>query len=307
MDKFANLEAFVAVVETGSFSKASSRLGVAKSVVSRRVSALEQALGVQLLQRTTRSHSLTEPGRRFYEQAIAVLADLEEAEQSIVDDSAALRGTLRIAAPLSFGLRRLPPILAAFMGNHPGIELDLDLNDREVGLVEEGFHMALRIGDLSDSALLARRLGTARFVTCASPAYLAAHGTPGHPRELANHAGLHYANVPPARAWQFVDAHGDTIVSVPTMRMRANNGDMLAEAAVAGLGLLSSPTFIVSELIAAGQLHVVLQAYRRPAIGIHAVYPPGRLMTRRVQAFADFLADRIGDLPAWDRAIGIGV
>lgn len=305
MDKFANLEALVAVVESGGFSRAADRLGIAKSVISRRVSALEQELGVQLLRRTTRSQSLTGPGRVFHERAVRILADLEEAEQSIVDDSAALRGILKLAAPLSFGLRHLNPALNDFMREHPAIELDLDLNDREVNLVEEGFDMAIRIGVLRDSTLLARRLGTARFVTCASPDYLARQGVPQHPHELERHAGLHYSNATLRQVWQFDDDTRDALLAIPQIRMRANNGEILAAAAVAGFGIINSPTFIVSEPLVKGELNTILDDYRPPPVGIYAVYPPGRMMPRRVQLFTDFLIERFGDLPNWDRALGI--
>lgn len=305
MDKFANIEAFVSVVESGSFSRAAERLGVAKSLVSRRVSLLETQLGVQLLQRTTRNQSLTSPGRLFYPRAARLLAELDEAEQSVVDASAALRGSLKLAAPLSFGLHHLSDALTEFLGEHPGIELDLDLNDREINLVEEGFDMAVRIGALRDSTLLARRLGTARFVTCASPGYLASHGVPQRPDDLADHVGLHYANVPLNQAWRFSAAGQEPVTAIPGIRLRANNGDALATAAIAGLGIVNSPTFLVSEKIASGELVPVLNEFRRESVGIYAVYPPGRMLPRRVLALADYLASRFGDLPAWDRAIGI--
>ncbi len=306
MDKFANLQAFVTVVETGSFSRAAERLGVAKSVVSRRVSLLEGRLGVQLLQRTTRSLSLTGPGQQFHARAARILADLDEAEESIVNVSAALRGSLRIAAPLSFGLHHLSSALNEFMVAHPGIELDLDLNDREVNLVDEGFDMAVRIGPLRDSTLVARRVGTARFVTCASPDYLARHGVPRHPRDLEGHTGMHYANIPLKLAWAF-SADGQGVGNaIPDIRMRANNGDVLAAAAVAGLGIVTSPTFIVSGLIASGRLKTILNEFRRPATGIYALYPPGRLIPRRVQVCAEFLAERFGDHPYWDRELALG-
>jgi len=283
------------VVEAGGFSKAAERLNIAKSVVSRRVSALEGELGVQLLQRTTRTQSLTGPGRQFYQRAVHILADLEEAEQSIVDASAALRGRLRLAAPLSFGLHRLNAAISGFMREHPGIELELDLNDREINLVEEGFDMAVRIGNLRDSTLLARRLGSTHLVTCASPDYLDRHGTPAHPDELEQHTGLHYANAPVKQAWQFAAGGREPLVAIPQIRIRANNGDALAAAAVAGLGIVNTPAFIVDELIASGELVPILNEYRRPPLGIYAVYPPGRLMPRRVQALADFLASQFGD------------
>ena len=304
MDRFAQLEAFVTVVEAGSFSAAAERLATAKSMISRRVSALERHLGVQLLQRTTRTLSLTGPGQQFHERALRILAELNEAEQSLIDASAALRGRLRIAAPLSFGLHHLTGTLNEFLNEHPGIELDMDLNDREVNLVEEGFDLAVRIGTLRDSTLLARRLGTVRFATCASPDYLARHGTPREPADLAAHTGLHYANVTPAQAWQFDCGGRDLTVAIPGIRLRVNNGDALAGAAAAGLGIVNSPTFIVSNLIESGALIPVLRDYQRPPLGIHAVFPPGRLIARRVHAFVDFLAARLGDLPEWDRRIG---
>ena len=306
MDKLANIEALVAVVETGGFSKAAERLGIAKSVVSRRVSRLEAELGVQLLQRTTRTQSLTGPGRQYYERAVRVLGDLDEAEQSIIEASVDLRGKVRLAGPLSFGLHHLSPALSDFMQLHAGIELDLDLNDREINLVEEGFDMAVRIGVLRDSTLLARRLGITRLVTCASPDYLARHGTPRHPGELKDHVGLHYSNTTPRQAWQFDTGGREPLTAIPGIRMRANNGDALAAAAAAGLGIVSTPTFIVAELISRGELVPILSDFQRPPLGIHAVFPPGRLMPRRIQVLTDFLAQRFGENPYWDRVAGLG-
>lgn len=306
MDRLSNIQTFVTVIESGSFSAAAERLGIARSMVSRRVVALEQHLGVQLLQRTTRSLSLTEPGRQFFERAVRLLADLDEAEQSVADDAAELRGRVRLAAPLSFGLHHLVAALNDFLLAHAEVELDLDLNDREVNLVEEGFDLAVRIGKLRDSTLLARRIGTARFVTCASPAYLERNGTPRSPADLADHVGLHYANIPPRQAWQFGDVGNVAQAAVPRLRVRANNGDALAAAAAAGLGLITSPTFIAWERVRGGELVPVLEDFPRPPVGIYAVYPPGRLMPRRVQVLSEHLANRFGDLPYWDRALGIG-
>jgi DNA-binding transcriptional LysR family regulator len=300
MDKLASIEAFVQVVDTGSFSAAAARLDIGKSIVSRRVSQLEKALGVQLLQRTTRSLSLTTQGRLFHERAVRLLGDLEDAEQTVVEASTALRGRLRIAAPLSFGLHHLSNALNSFLSSHPGIEIDLDLNDRQINLVDEGFDMAIRIGDLRDSTLIARRLGTARFVACASPNYLAQFGTPSHPHELHRHVGLHYTNATLAEVWQFSGVDREPRVALPRIRLRANNGDVLATAAIAGLGIANLPTFIASDAIRDGRLLPILLEHRRPPIGIHAVFPPGRLMPRRLQAFADFLLGRFGEIPYWD-------
>lgn len=305
MDRFAQLDAFVAVVESGSFSKAATRLGIGKSIVSRRLGGLETSLGVQLLQRTTRRLSLTDAGRQFYEHAVRILGQLEEAEQSVGDSAAELRGRMRIAGPLSFGLRHLSGALAEFLSHHPGIEIDLDLNDREVNLVEEGLDMTVRIGELQDSSLVARRLGTARVVICASPAYLAAHGTPSHPDDLHHHTGLHYSNIAPAQAWRFDVGENRLRTVLPGIRMRANNGDILVDMAVAGLGIVIVPSFTVARRIDRGELVTILDAFRRPSTGIHAVFPPGRLIPRRVRTFADFLAERFGDRPEWDRLIGL--
>jgi DNA-binding transcriptional LysR family regulator len=301
MDRFALLEAFVTVVDAGSFSRAAERLSVGKSIVSRRVTELERHLGTQLLQRTTRTLSLTSQGQGFYEHAVRILGDLDEAEHLVIDAAEALRGRLRVAAPLSFGLHHLCDALTSFMRDHPGVELGLDLNDREVDLVQEGFDMAIRIGDLPDSTLIARRLGTARFVSCASPTYLAEHGTPQHPGELPRHTGLHYANATLSQVWQFSGLEREAPASIPGIRMRANNGDVLAAAAIAGLGIVYLPTFIVADAIRDGRLVPILTAFRRPPIGIHALFPPGRLMPRRLQVFADYLQGRFGDQPCWDQ------
>lgn len=304
MDKFAHLEAFVSVVASGSFSRAAERLGVAKSLVSRRVSALEKSLGVQLLQRTTRSLSLTAAGQTYYDHATRILGALDEAEQSVSAEMHALRGPLRLAAPLSFGLHHLNDALSEFLKDQPGVSIDLDLNDREVNLVEEGLDMAVRIGELRDSTLRARTLGTARFVTCASPAYLAQHGTPQSPADLARHAGLQYSNVTMNATWR-LDSNTNSPLVLPGIRMRANNGDALAAMAAAGLGIANLPSFLVSGMLADGRLVAILEAHQRPATGIHAVFPPGRLLSRRVRVLADFLAGRFGEQPYWDRAIGL--
>jgi DNA-binding transcriptional LysR family regulator len=307
MDRFAELQALVAVVESGSFSRAGERLGVAKSMVSRRISQLENRLGVQLLQRTTRSLSLTQAGQQFYERALRVLADLDDAEQSLADDASGLRGRIRLAAPLSFGLQHLRNALTDFMVEHPSIEIELDLNDREINLVEEGFDLALRIGELRDSTLIARRLGTARFVACASSGYLTEHGTPTHPQDIAHHTGLHYTNIPPSQAWQFDVGERKPLVVIPGIRLRANNGDVLADAAASGLGIVYGPTFIASRHIETGRLVPILTPFRRRPIGIHAVFPPGRLLPRRLQTLTKFLRRRFGDQPSWDHVVDAAV
>lgn len=303
MDRFDSLQTFVAVVETGSFSAAAARLDRAKSAVSRQVAALESHLGVQLLNRTTRRLSLTEAGREFHEQAQRILADLEEAELSVAAEQTALRGRLRLAAPLSFGVQHLAPALAEFLTRHPELVLDLDLDDRRINLVEEGFDLALRIGELADSSLVARPLAPIRMQLCASPDYLRRHGRPRTPQDLAFHAGLVYGNVPEAQQWRFSDVAGEVHSVKVSARLRANNGDVLLRAALDGLGVVVSPTFIAHRALAAGELVPLLPDYQAPGTSAYAVYPSRRHLPQRVRALIEFLAQRFGDAPYWDQMI----
>jgi len=300
MGKFADIEAFTAVVEAGTFSAAGERLGIAKSVVSRRISQLERRLGSRLLHRTTRRLALTDTGKNFYQRTVQILSDLDDAEQSVTDETTELRGLIKLAAPLTFGLMHLSDAITDFLNEHPAIELNLDLNDRNINLVEEGFDMAVRIGDLQDSTLVARRLGTVRVVTCASRAYLEKHGEPDTPAELHQHIGLQYSNINYKQQWCYETPEGKMIYAQPQIRIRANNGEALAAAASAGLGITTGPTFILSRHIREGSLVTILNQYQRPSVGIYAVYPPGRLTPRRIQAFSDFLAGRYGERPYWD-------
>ena len=303
MDKFAALEALIAVVETGSFQAAGERLGIAKSVVSRRISQLEMTLNSRLLHRTTRSLSLSDEGRQFYQRSVQILADLEDAELETSRESLEVRGKLKLAAPLTFGLTHLSDAICEFLKIHPAIELDLDLNDRKVNLVEDGFDMAVRIGELEDSTLIARRIGTARNLPCASQLYLSEHGEPQSPEELSQHVGLQYSNISYKLQWQYLTPDGKLIQGQPHIRIRANNGEALASAAIAGLGISSGPTFILGRHVKAGDLKAILMSYERPAVGIYALYPPGRLTPRRVQVFSDYLLSRFGDYPYWDDGV----
>ena len=305
MNKFLDIEAFTAVVDAGSFSAAGERLGVAKSVVSRRVSQLERRLGSRLLHRTTRRLALTDAGRNFYQRAVQILADLDDAEQSVTEETLELRGSLKLAAPLTFGLMHMSDAIADFLKEHPAIELNLDLNDRNINLVEEGFDMAVRIGNLEDSTLVSRRLGTAHNVTCASQSYLDTHGEPAHPDDLQQHIGLQYSNIPYRQQWCYETPEGKTIHGKPQIRVRANNGESLAAAASAGLGITAGPTFILGKYIREGRLVSILNEYRRPSVGIHALYPPGRLIPKRIQVLSDFLSGRFGGQPYWDDAMDI--
>ncbi|MGI9233155.1 MAG: LysR family transcriptional regulator [Woeseiaceae bacterium] len=301
MDKFEDLQAFVAVVEAGSFTAASERLDSAKSAVSRRISALEERLGVQLLRRTTRVLNLTETGRGFYEHASRILADLEEAEAAVQQEHGELRGKIRLALPLSFGVRHMCKPIAAFSKLHPKVEFNLNLNDRRVDLIEEGADLALRIGRLQDSSLIARRLFDARAVVCASPHYLSVHGEPKTPADLQNHDCLVYSNLEEPNKWTYLDEEGEKRIVKVKPGLAASSGDFLTNAAAHGMGLVIQPTFIASESIRRGSLVPVLTDYDWPISPAYAVYPPTRHLSYRVRALIDFLAERFSGVPPWDR------
>lgn len=301
MDKFEDLQAFVAVVEAGSFTAAADRLNAAKSAVSRRVSALEERLGVQLLRRTTRVLNLTETGSSFYEHSARILADLDEAEAAVQQEHGELKGMLRVALPLSFGVRHMCKPIAAFSKLHPKVNFDLNLNDRRIDLIEEGADVALRIGRLQDSSLIARRLFDVRAVVCASPHYLSVHGKPETPADLQHHDCLVYSNLADPNKWSYVDEDGGKHSVEVRPVLSASSGDFLANAAAHGMGVVIQPSFIASESIRRGNLVPVLTNYDWPITSAYAIYPPTRHLSYRVRAFIDFLAERFSGTPQWDR------
>ncbi len=301
MNRLQDLEAFVAVVESGSFTLAAERLGAAKSAVSRRVSALETRLGVELLRRTTRRLSLTDTGRSFYERSARILADLDEAEAAAAQAHGELSGTLKVALPLSFGVRHMAAPVAEFARRHPRVRFELDLNDRRVDLIDEGMDLALRIGRLKDSSLIARRLFTACTALVASPAYLEAHGTPERADDLAGHAFLAYSNLAEPNRLVGRDANGQRFDIDVTACLSASSGDFITEQAKAGRGIALQPTFIVGAAIERGELLPVLEDYSWPETPAYAVYPPTRHLSYRVRAFIDFLAEWFSGTPIWDR------
>ena len=303
MDQLEEMRTFVAVVESGSITGAAERLGIAKSAVSRRLADLEERLSVQLFRRTTRTLNITDTGASFYERCLRILADVEEAELAVSQEHGTVRGRLRVAVPLSFGLGHLGPAIDEFLGAHPQVEFDLDLNDRQVDLLTEGFDLAVRIADLQDSTLIARRLAPVRHVVCASPAYLAEHGTPRSAPELAGHACLVYANAPTPGFWEYVDPAGRPGRVQVKARLQANNGDCLRQAAEDGHGIVMGPSFILYQSIEGRRLIPVLTDHRWPALYAYAVYPRTRHLSRRVRAFVDFLAERFAGLPYWDRCL----
>jgi DNA-binding transcriptional LysR family regulator len=300
-----DMTVFVRAVEAASFSGAAQRLGLAKSVVSRRIRSLEARLGTSLFHRTTRRLSLTETGQAYYERARRILADIIEAEEVARRLQSELKGTLKVAAPMSFGLLHLSPAVADFLVAHPQLEIDLDLNDRRVDLVNEGHDLAIRIGKLADSSLIARRLAPCRHVVCASPAYLQARGEPRSPEELEDdrHDCLLYRNRTISNEWRFRIGGEWRSLRVRATRLGVNNGDVLRDAAIAGIGLVVLPTFIVSEALRRGDLKAVLCDFELDDPAIHAVWPPNRELSAKVRAFVDFLSERFGGTPYWDAAL----
>ena len=300
MDRFEDLQAFVTVVEAGSFTAAAERLDIAKSAISRRVSALEERLGVQLLRRTTRRLNLTDTGRSFYEHSARILADLEEAEAAVAQEHGELRGNLRVAIPLSFGLRHMCKPIADFSRAHPRVTFDLDLNDRRIDLIAEGVDLAVRIGRLADSTLIARKLFEARTVVCAAPSYLEQRGMPETPEDLVDHDCLVYGNLPDPGRWVCTDSEGQRHSIEVNVTMTASSGDFLCAAASEGLGLALQPTFIAGETISRGELIPLLTDYEWPVSPAYAIYPPTRHLSYRVREFIDFLAARFSGVPYWD-------
>ena len=300
MDRFEDIQAFVAVVEAGSFTAAAERLDADKSAISRRVSALEDRLGAQLLRRTTRTLSITDSGSGFYQRAVQILADLDEAESAVAQEHGELRGRLRIALPLSFGIHHMRAPIAEFQRLHPGLHLDLDLSDRFVDLLQDGFDVAVRIGELRDSSLIARRLFSSNAVICASEAYLQQFGEPRDPRELVNHRCLTYSGNVESRSWTFLSADGEPERVPIGVAMTANSGDILLEAAAEGFGIVWQPTFLACPYVQDGRLVPILTDARSPTNYGHAVYPPTRHLSHRVRAFIDFLVDHFSGVPYWD-------
>lgn len=300
MDRLATMEAFVRVADSKSFSEAARRLRSSKSLVSRQVAALEAELGVRLFHRTTRSLTLTEEGRGYHAQVTRILAEIDDANRSVSQAQAAPRGKLKLSAPMSFGILHLAPALPDFFACCPEVQIDLSLNDRYVDVVDEGFDLAIRIGRLADSSLVARKLATLRMILCASQDYLDRHGAPQTPADLGKHQCLCYSTNAQAPEWRLVAPDGAPLNVPIDGRLHANNGDVLRIAALRGQGIVYLPSFIVGADLQAGTLVSLLPDYIPADTGIHAVYPHSRHLSAKVRAFIDFLAGRFGPLPHWD-------
>lgn len=287
MNQLEDMQIFVATVDAGSFTLAAEKLGLSKQFVSRRVMALEERLGVRLLNRTTRRLHITAAGEEYHARAVRILDDVGEAELAVSSQGAAPRGTLRVSAPMSFGTMHLGAVLPQFMLRYPAVGIELDLNDRAVDLIGEGYDMAIRIGRLQDSTLVGRALTPTRVVSCCSPAYLHGRGAPATPAELAAHDCLLYGHARGVE-WQFLQA-GQLRPQPVAGRLLTNNGEIVRDAAIAGLGIAWLPTFIVGEALADGRLVTVLDDYAPPPVAVHAVYPQHRQRSLAIRAFIDFL------------------
>lgn len=296
LDRIASYALFARVVQLQSFTAAARRSGIAKSAVSTRIRALEEQLGVQLLRRTTRKLALTDEGLRFYEQCARVLEAAQAADVAIAGASDALRGTIRMSAPVTFTQQHLTEPIASFLIAHPEVSVDLTTDDRFTDVVEGGFDLIVRIGRLEEGSYVARRLATDRLVVCGAPAYLERHGRPGSPEDLVHHNCLHYSLVPQRGEWRFQGETGPLAVPV-SGTLSASNGSVLREAAVAGLGLAVVPWFMVARDVAEGRLQLVLEGRRRAEIGIFAV-TASRKLPGRVRALVDHLARRFAK-PPW--------
>ena len=299
MDRFLAVSTFAKVVELGSFARAAERLSVSTSAVSRQVAELEAHLDARLLNRTTRRLSLTEAGQTFYERSVQLLADLEEAESSVRAAAVLPKGTLKVTCGVTFGVRYAAPAIAEFCAQHPQLLFDLDLSDRAVDLVEEGFDLAIRIGHIGQQGLVSRRLGWTRPVCCASPAYVKQHGAPSTPEELATRDCLTYTHIPVPNVWLFTSRDGTKHTVRIAPRHRANNGRLLSALAVAGMGISVEPDFIQAPEVRAGRLVRLLPGYEMPQSPIAAVYPSRRHLSAKVRTFVEFLAARFAQQQDW--------
>jgi DNA-binding transcriptional LysR family regulator len=306
MTRLDAMAVFARVVETESFSAAAHQLGMAKSSVSKQISRLEDELAVRLLNRTTRRLSLTEAGSAFYQGCQRVVAEAAAAESAVTHLAAAPRGRLRVSAPMSFGVRHLSPALPVLLGRCPELTIDLALNDRLVDLIEEGFDVGVRIAHLKESSLVARRLAPSHPILCASPEYLAAHGRPRAAEDLMDHECLLYSYNTSGEIWRFSGPDGRRTLRVRG-RLRANSGESLLAAALAGFGIARLPSFICGDALRSGRLVCLLPEWGDPQEPVvNAIYPAGRNLSPKVRVFIDFLVEQFGDgAPYWDRDLAL--
>lgn len=291
MGKLESIQTFVEIVQREGISEAARHLGIAKSAVSRRLKELEGNLGAQLINRTVKGFNLTPEGSVFYERCLNVLEDLSEAETFVAKGSKVLSGNLRITAPMSFGVLHLTPLIGEFLKIHKNISVELDLNDRLVDLVGEGFDIGIRISGFENSSLIGRKIAAVSHLAVASPNYLAKNGLPKTPGDLIRHKGLVYSHVDLKQYWRFDTAksNGKVDPSRISSQIKANNGEVLKDFAIAGLGIAVLPSFIVDSAVAEGKLIVILQDYQRPPVHLYMIYQDKKHPSLRAETFVDFV------------------
>jgi len=296
LDKLESIEAFVTVARAGGFSAAGRQLGSPVATVSRKVALLEEAIGVRLLARSTRHVALTEQGKAYYEACRRVLDDLHDADEMIAGEYRQPKGELTLTAPVGFGRHHLQPVVHEFLAAYPLIDVSMQLADRVFSLVEEHVDCAVRISAMADSSLVAREVGQIRIVVCASPAYLAAHGTPAHPQELLQHQCISWTTLGPYKAWEFQlgPEEGSSVAMVPIrVRLSSTTPDSAVDAACAGLGLVQATSYQVADSVRQGTLVPVLRSFEAPRTPVSLVYPSKRLTPLKLRAFLDFVAPRL--------------
>jgi DNA-binding transcriptional LysR family regulator len=301
VDRFREMTSFVSVVDQGSFIAAAQAIGLSKAAISRHLNDLEHRLGVRLLHRTTRSLSLTAEGQAFYARCRAMLADIDDAESEITSQSGAPSGLLRVNAPLTFGVLHLAPLWGQFADLYPRVSLDVTLGDRVVDLIEEGYDLAIRISPMTNPMLVSRKLASTRVVLCASPEYLAKHGTPTHPRELAAHRAIAYTYMTGGDEWGFTGPEGTVSVHI-NAAIHTNNGDTCRLAALEHHGIILQPTFLIGTDLERGTLVELMPQYRSVELDINAVYPTRKFLPLKVRRLIDFLAGAFRS-PPWSNGV----
>jgi DNA-binding transcriptional LysR family regulator len=301
MDRLLSMAVFKRTVEAGSFAAAARNFGISAEMAGNHVRALETHLGVRLLNRTTRRLHLTEAGSSYYARCTNILADIDEAESEASSLQATPRGLLRIAAPVTFGVRHIAPAISDYMTRYPDVTIEIAISDRYVNLIEEGLDVAIRIGELEASSLIVRRLASARLVACASPAYLRRAGRPETPSDLTRHACLIYVEIGEPTRWRFQGPNGQEETVHVTGPVASTNPEFVRQLALAGHGVILCPNFSVGADIAEERLTALLTDWRSREIPIHALYPHRPLLSAKVRSFVDFLAERFGSDPEWQR------
>lgn len=301
LGQLEDMAMFVRIVDAGSITNAAEQLGIAKSAVSRRLNDLESRLGAQLLSRTTRKSALTDAGEQYYHRASNILDEVDALNEQTGGINASIEGTLKMTAPLSFGLLHLSDLIHEYASENSNLNFQLDFSDRQVDLVEEGYELAIRIGELQDSSYQAKRLTSIRHVLCASPEYISRMGTPREIEDLERHAFLQYGLGTHGNI-ELKDAQGKKHRLLINSKMRANNGDFLLNMVMKGQGITYLPSFIAYQALNRGELVPLLQQYKLPVFNAYAVYPKNRFLSQRCRLLINFIVDRFGDKPYWDKA-----